>query len=138
VVLGGQGGTRSARLAAQYADEYNVAFRPLDATREIHDRIRRACEAAGRDPSTIVLSAGQVLCCGRTEAEIERRAAAIGREVAELRENGLAGTPAELLDKLGSFAAAGVERFYLQVLDLSDLDHLRLVAEEVQPLAAGR
>jgi alkanesulfonate monooxygenase len=80
-----------------------------------------------------VLSAAQVLCCGRDEAEIARRAAAIGREVAELRENGLAGTPAELVEKAGRFAEAGAARMYLQVLDLTDLDHLELVASEVAP-----
>ena len=66
-------------------------------------------------------------------ALIARRAAAIGREVDELRENGLAGTPTELLDKLAGYADAGVQRVYLQVLDLADLDHLRLVADEVLP-----
>jgi alkanesulfonate monooxygenase SsuD/methylene tetrahydromethanopterin reductase-like flavin-dependent oxidoreductase (luciferase family) len=55
-----------------------------------------------------------------------------------MRENGLCGSPAEIVDKLGRIADAGVERFYLQVLDLADLDHLRLVAEEVQPQAPGR
>jgi F420-dependent oxidoreductase-like protein len=138
IVLGGSGGPRSARLAATFADEYNVAFRPADVTREIHDAVRQACERAGRDPSTIVYSAGQVLCCGRDEAEVARRAANIGREVGEMRENGLCGSPAEIVDKLGRIADAGVERFYLQVLDLADLDHLRLVAEEVQPQAPGR
>lgn len=138
VVLGGRGGPRSARLAATYADEYNVAFRPVDDMRSVHDSVRQACERAGRDPSTIVWSAGQVLCCGQTEAEVARRAAAIGREVDELRENGLAGSPSEVLDKLGRFAENGADRFYLQVLDLSDLDHLRLVAEEVLPHAPGR
>mgnify|MGYP001546725434 FL=1 len=61
----------------------------------------------------------------------------IGRDVAELRENGLAGTPAELLDKIGQYAEAGAQRFYLQTLDVSDLDHLRLVAEQVMPHAPG-
>ena len=83
-------------------------------------------------------SAGQVLCCGRDDAEVARRAANIGREVGEIRENGLCGSPAEIVDKLGRIADSGVERFYLQVLDLADLDHLRLVAEEVQPHAPGR
>ncbi len=138
IVLGGAGGPRSARLATMYADEYNVAFRPIDVMRSVHDNVRRACEQAGRDPSTIVWSTGQVLCCGNTEAEVARRAAAIGREVAELRENGLAGSPSEVLEKLGRFAESGAERFYLQVLDLADLDHLRLVAEEVLPHAPGR
>ena len=138
IVLGGQAGPRSARLAATYADEYNSAFVPAETMREIHDRIRKACEDAGRNPSTLVYSAAQVVCCGQDEDEIARRAKAIGREVAELRENGLAGTPAEVLDKLGRFAEHGAERFYLQVLDLTDLDHLRLIAEEVLPHAPGR
>jgi F420-dependent oxidoreductase-like protein len=137
IVLGGQAGPRSARLAVTYADEYNSAFSPLPNMRATHDRVRQACEAAGRDPASIVYSAAQVLCCGQTEDELTRRAAAIGRELPELRENGLAGTPAEVLDKLGRLADAGAERFYLQVLDLSDLDQLRLVAEEVLPHAPG-
>ena len=78
-----------------------------------------------------------MLCCGADEAEVSRRAAAIGREPAELRENGLAGTPAEVIEKMGVFAELGAQRFYLQVLDLTDLDHLRLVAEEVLPHAPG-
>jgi alkanesulfonate monooxygenase len=138
IILGGQGKARSARLAATYASEYNVGFAAAKQTHEVHDRVRAACERAGRDPGSLVYSAAQVLCCGENDREIARRAAAIGREVDELRKNGLAGTPAELLDKLGDFAARGVDRFYLQVLDLTDLDHLRLVAEQVQPHAPGR
>ncbi len=138
IVLGGRGQQRSARLAVAYADEYNTAFVPVETMREVHDRVRQACDASGRDPGSLVYSVGQVLCCGKDEAEIERRAKAIGRDVAELRESGLAGTPAEVLDKIGTFVDAGAERFYLQVLDLSDLDHLRLVAEQVMPHAPGR
>jgi alkanesulfonate monooxygenase SsuD/methylene tetrahydromethanopterin reductase-like flavin-dependent oxidoreductase (luciferase family) len=85
----------------------------------------------------MVYSVAQVLCCGENEAEITRRAEAIGRDVAELRDDGLAGTPTEILDKIGRLADAGAERFYLQVLDLSDLDHLRLVAEQVMPHVPG-
>jgi alkanesulfonate monooxygenase SsuD/methylene tetrahydromethanopterin reductase-like flavin-dependent oxidoreductase (luciferase family) len=138
IVVGGKGGPRSARLAAAFGDEYNTSFVAADVMRDIHDGVRRVCERDGRDPSTLIYSSGQVLCCGRSESEVARRAAAIGREVAELRQNGLAGSPAEVLDKLGDLAAHGAERFYLQVLDLSDLDHLRLVAEEVLPHAPGR
>ncbi len=138
IVLGGQAGPRSGRLAAAYADEYNSSFVPVEVMQGVHDRVRQACERDGRDPATLTYSAGQVLCCGRTEEEVARRAAAIGREVDELRENGLAGSPAEVLEKLGRFADHGADRFYLQVFDLADLDHLRLVAEEVQPHAPGR
>jgi alkanesulfonate monooxygenase SsuD/methylene tetrahydromethanopterin reductase-like flavin-dependent oxidoreductase (luciferase family) len=137
IILGGKGGPRSARLAATYAAEYNAAFMPPTEMQETHDRVRQACERNGRDPKTMVWSTAMVLCCGRTEAEIARRAEAIGRDVAHLRETGLAGTPAEVLDKLGDLARHGADRFYLQVFDLLDLDHLRLVAERVLPLAPG-
>jgi alkanesulfonate monooxygenase SsuD/methylene tetrahydromethanopterin reductase-like flavin-dependent oxidoreductase (luciferase family) len=133
IILGGQGGRRGGRLAATYADEFNVAFVSASAMRHVHDSVRRSCEAFGRDPTELVWSVGQVLCCGRTEEEVARRARAIDREVAELRQNGLAGTPGEILDKLATFVDAGAQRVYLQVLDLSDLDHLRLVGDEVLP-----
>ena len=74
-----------------------------------------------------------MVCCGRDDAEVGRRAAAIGHEVAELREHGLCGTPEEVLAKLATYGAAGAECMYLQVLDLSDLDHLELLAEAVLP-----
>jgi len=72
-------------------------------------------------------------CVGADEGELARRAKAVGRDVADLRANALAGTPQEVVDKLGRYAALGSQRAYLQVLDLSDLDQLRLVAEEVAP-----
>jgi F420-dependent oxidoreductase-like protein len=137
IVLGGQAGPKSARLAAAYAAEYNAAFVPVDRMKATHDKIRAACESAGRDPASVVYSVALVLCCGESEAEIERRASAIGRDAAELRENGLAGSPSEVLDKIGRYADAGAERFYLQLLDISDLDQLRLVAAEVMPHAPG-
>jgi F420-dependent oxidoreductase-like protein len=130
LILGGAGRKKGAALAAKYADEFNVAFESLTATKEVLGRVRAATEATGRE---LVHSAAQVLCAGRDEAELGRRAAAIGRDLAELRENGLAGTPAELVDRIGEFAGIGVSRLYLQVLDLADLDHLELVAAEVLP-----
>ena len=77
----------------------------------------------------MVYSAAQVVCCGRTPDELAKRAAAIGREVDELRVNGLAGTPAEVGDRIAEFAGIGATTVYLQVLDLDDLDHLELLAE---------
>ena len=133
VIIGGRGGKRNARLAATFADEYNISFVSVEATKAAHGSVRAACEASGRDPAQLVWSAGQAICCGRSEQEVARRAEAIGRAPSELRQNGLAGSPAEVLERLGTFAAAGVQRMYLQVLDLSDHDHLRLVAEEVMP-----
>ena len=133
LIVGGGGPRRTPALAARYAQEFNAPFSSLQDTAAAFSRVRAACEDAGRDADSLVYSAAQVLCCGRDEAEISRRAAAIGREVDELRENGLAGTPDEVVAKALTFGAAGAARLYLQVLDLSDLDHLELVAAEVMP-----
>ena len=138
IIMGGSGGPRSARMAAAIADEYNVSFVPKETTREVHDRVRKACESIDRDPAALAWSAAQVVCCGRTESEIARRAEAIGSDAVDVRKNGLGGTPAEILENLEGFASLGVDRFYLQVLDLTDLDHLRLLADEVLPHAPGR
>ena len=133
VLIGGQGPRRTPRLAAKYADEYNVAFANLARTAAAYGRVREACTAAGREAGSLVYSAAQVVCCGRDEAEVARRAAAIGRDVSDLRANELAGTPAEVVDTIGRFAEEGTGRIYLQVLDLHDLDHLELLASEVLP-----
>lgn len=133
VLVGGKGTRRTPRLAARYAAEFNVPFEPAEENARLFARVREACEEAGRDPASLVCSSALVLCVGRDESEIARRAAAIGRDVAELREHGVAGTPAEAVDVLGRYAEAGAQRVYLQVLDLGDLDHLDLVASEVAP-----
>jgi F420-dependent oxidoreductase-like protein len=132
VIVGGKGKRRTPALAARYAAEFNVPFDSVETSRELFGLVRKACEDAGRAEEP-VFSNALVLCVGRDEAELARRAAAIGREVDELRENGLAGTPAEVVDRLGEYAAVGSSRAYLQVLDLSDLEHLDLVAAEVLP-----
>src|SRR6478609_1173592 len=133
VLIGGLGKRRTPELAARYADEFNLPFVDEATTKAQFARVREACEAQQRDPATMRWSNALVLCVGADEAELDRRAAAIGREKDELRENGLAGTPQEVVDKIGRYAALGAERLYLQVLDLADLDHLRLVARDVMP-----
>ena len=133
LVIGGGGPKRTPRLAATYASDYNAGFIGVDETRQRFEIVDEACRKLERDPKTLTHSIAQVLCVGRDEAELAKRAEAIGREVAELRENGLAGTPAEVVEKLERFAAAGTERAYLQVLDLADLEHLELAAAEILP-----
>ncbi len=133
IIVGGKGKRRTPALAARFADEFNIPFEPVEFCREQYDRVRAACEDAGREPDSIRLSAALVLAVGGSEEEFRRRAAAIGREPDELREHGLAGTPGEAVDLLGRYAEAGASRVYLQLLDLTDLDHLELVAGEVMP-----
>jgi F420-dependent oxidoreductase-like protein len=133
IIIGGVGAKRTPRLAARYADEYNVPFHKVEETGAAFERVRAACENGGRQCGSMTFSAAQVVCCGRDEAELRRRADAIGRSVDELRENGLAGTPAEIVDRIGRFGELGAERIYLQTLDLDDLDHLELLASDVLP-----
>jgi alkanesulfonate monooxygenase SsuD/methylene tetrahydromethanopterin reductase-like flavin-dependent oxidoreductase (luciferase family) len=129
VILGGWGARRTPRLAARFADEFNVPFHTLPDFRTQLDRVRGACEIAGRDPSTLRLSAALPACVGTSEREFERRATAIGRRPDELRANGLAGLPAEAAESAAAYGAAGADRLYLQVLDLADLEHLHVLAE---------
>jgi F420-dependent oxidoreductase-like protein len=133
ILIGGHGATRTPRLAARYAAEFNVPFGSAEDDARLFAGVREACEEAGRDPASLVYSSAVTVCVGKDDAEVARRASAIGRTPGEWRPADVAGTPAEVVDRLGRYAEAGAERAYLQVLDLSDLDHLDLVASEVAP-----
>ncbi|QMW67165.1 LLM class F420-dependent oxidoreductase [Mumia sp. ZJ1417] len=134
VLIGGQGARRTPALAARFAQEFNLPFTPVTEHRAKYDRVRAACEEIGRDPEELTYSSALVVCCGRDDAEIAHRAAAIGREVDELAENGLCGTPAQVAERIAEYAAQGSQRIYLQVLDLADLEHVALLGEEVLPV----
>jgi F420-dependent oxidoreductase-like protein len=133
IIIGGTGAVRTPRLAATFASEFNVPFHGVDDTAAQFDRVRAACESRDRDPSTMTFSAAQVVCCGADEAEVGRRAKAIGRAADELRANGAAGTPDEVVARLRALAEIGASTVYLQLLDLTDLDHIALLADAVLP-----
>ena len=136
LILGGSGARRTPRLAARYADEFNVPFESVRDSAAVFDHVREACEAAGRYPSSMIFSVAQTVCCGKDDAEFRRRAEAIGRNPEDFRDNGIGGTPGEVAARIASFADIGADRCYLQVLDLSDLDHLELLASDVAPQVA--
>ncbi|MBA9048699.1 MULTISPECIES: LLM class F420-dependent oxidoreductase [Streptomyces] len=136
VLIGGHGAKRTPALAAKYATEFNIPFASVEDSERQFGRVRAAAEERGRKGDDLVYSNALVACVGTNDAEVERRAAAIGREVDELKANGLAGSPAEVVERLGRYAAVGSGRVYLQMLDLDDLDHLELIASEVMPHVA--
>ncbi|MGO4692423.1 LLM class F420-dependent oxidoreductase [Glaciibacter sp. 2TAF33] len=131
VIVGGGGATRTPALAARFATEFNLPFPELADVARKFAGVRDACEAIGRDPRELAYSTALIVVAGADQAEFARRSAAVGREPAELREHGLAGTASEIIDRLGALEADGVECVYLQVLDLADLDHLEFIAREV-------
>ncbi|ETD32157.1 LLM class F420-dependent oxidoreductase [Williamsia sp. D3] len=133
IVIGGAGKKRSAALAAQYAAEFNVPFAPVEDVEAAFGRVRAACTDRGRPTDDLTYSAALVVCAGRSDAELTRRADNIGRGLDDLRRDGLAGSPDEIVDKIGTYAAIGATRIYLQVLDMSDLEHVEFIAETVIP-----
>ncbi len=138
IVIGGGGPRRTPALAARFAAEFNLAFPTLAFVPLQFGRVRAALERAGRPADDLVYSAAFVVCVGAGEPELNRRAANIGRDLGELRDNSpLVGTPDEIANRLGVFADAGVQRVYLQLLDMSDLDQLELFATEVIPRLPG-
>jgi F420-dependent oxidoreductase-like protein len=130
VIIGGHGAKRTPQLAAEYADEFNVPFGSLEVTRQMYERVAEACERLGRDAAgraPLVLSAAHAVACGRTEAEAQKRSEAIGRQPP------LYGTPDQVVEQIGQYAELGASRMFLQILDLSDLDHLDVIAADVAP-----
>ncbi len=133
VIVGGHGKKRTPDLAARFADEFNVPFAKIEDIPPAYERVRAASAAVGR-ATPPAFSAAAVLCVGRDDAEVRRRAEAIGREVDEMRENGgVVGTPEEAVDTIARYREAGATRLFLQVLDLADLEHVELVASAVAP-----
>ena len=133
IIVGGKGAKRTPALTARYADEFNLPFVGLEESGQQIDRVRAACETIGRDPDSLVYSNAHTICCGSDEAQVRRRAEVIGRPPDDLRANALAGSPDEVVEQIGRYAALGAQRVYLQVLDQHDLDHLDLLATEVMP-----
>ena len=134
VIIGGKGKRRTPALAARYATEFNVPFSPVDEVAVQFARVDEACTSIGRDPADLVRSVAQTVFVGRDDAEVARRGAAVGLGDDRLADLTLAGTVGAVVDALGTWRErTGATRFYLQVLDLADLDHLELIAAEVAP-----
>jgi alkanesulfonate monooxygenase len=137
VIVGGGGPSRTPRLAARYAAEFNTPFLPPAEAAAQFARVDQACEAIERDPASLRHSSALIVCCGTDDAEIARRAAAVGWSVDDLTTYGACGTPAQVAEKISTWGDAGAEVAYLQILDMDDLEHLELIGREVAPLLAG-
>ncbi len=133
IVVGGNGERRTPRLAGTYADEYNPVFIPVSEVAPRVERCRAAASQAGRDPDDVLISMMGGAVVGTDTASyrrnLERVAAAhpFGRtpeQVEEgLRKQGLPVGPAdEALEAVANLAAAGIERYYVQMLGPLDDD----------------
>lgn len=133
IVVGGGGKRRTPQLAARYATEFNIGFLPVEEVAAAYERVRAACKDAGRDSASLTFSVALTTVCGRDDAEVASRASAVDGDVESLRTSGLVGTPAQIVDRIGAYAAVGATRVYLQVFDLDDLAMIELIAHQVTP-----
>jgi alkanesulfonate monooxygenase SsuD/methylene tetrahydromethanopterin reductase-like flavin-dependent oxidoreductase (luciferase family) len=142
--MGGQAGPKSVALAARWADEYNTLFSTPDVCRKRRRTLERAFEKAGRSDLHLSLMTGCIV--GEGPRDVERRVrnvmqrsgqdgdvlAWVGAHASEW----VIGTVGEVVDRLGEFEEAGVERVMLQHLCHDDLDMVRLLGSEVVPRVA--
>jgi F420-dependent oxidoreductase-like protein len=137
IILGGQGGPRLARLAAAFADEFNLTSASTDGARTAFARMRNACADAGRDPATLRLSAMTGVLIAETDGELRDRIRQLleltgggsmdsDRWLTERRRRWIVGTPDEARERVEAFASAGAERIMLQDFLPRDLDMVRL------------
>ena len=139
ILVGSGGSPRSYRLAARYADEYNVSSADSpDLVRGIYADVDAACNAIGRDPATLTRSAMIGVLIGRDEAEVRERFAEMTRILgddadadwlAEREKRWIVGTPDRARETISAFAAAGVERIMLQDFNPWDLDMIDVIGE---------
>ncbi|HKW91276.1 MAG TPA: TIGR03560 family F420-dependent LLM class oxidoreductase [Methylomirabilota bacterium] len=141
LVIGGRGEQRTLRIAAEFADEWNVTRVDPAGFRHKREVLAKHCVAVRRDPETIARSLMIPLAIGRDRADVAQRIAAAravfpqmpDSEAAWREANFLVGTPDEVVASLREWDAAGVQRVMLQMLDQEDLAALELFARHVLP-----
>ncbi|ALJ18450.1 LLM class F420-dependent oxidoreductase [Microbacterium sp. No. 7] len=136
VVVGGSGPRRTPEIAARFATEFNIGFCSERVVAERIPVIRAACERIGRDPATMKISVALPTFAGATEADVARRAEAVGR--ADVRDGvNIVGGVDEIAAKVDRLRALGADRVHFQLLDLRDVDQVDFLGAEVLP-ALGR
>jgi F420-dependent oxidoreductase-like protein len=134
VIVGGGGPKRTPELAARFATEFNIGFRPESDIAEKFARVREACERLGRDPETLKLSVALTTLAAASESELEQRAANTGRTVDEMRGDvNIVGDRDEIVAKVERLAELGADRVYFQLMDLQDVSHVEYLGTEVLP-----
>jgi F420-dependent oxidoreductase-like protein len=139
ILVGGGGSPRSMRIAARFADEFNLSSSSPAQAREKFVALEAACRAAGRDPGTITKSTMAGVLIGRDDAELKRRTGDLlavfgngddGEEwLQERAQRWVYGTPDQARAQVAQFADAGTERIMLQDFVPWDLEMIDLMAE---------
>lgn len=142
ILTGGEGSPRGYRLAARWADEFNLSSTSPADSRQKQAALDDACRAAGRDPRTLTRSAMVGVLMGTNDADVDRRANALLAEFGQSGRSGrdwlnkrrsrwIIGRPDEARATVARFAEAGVERIMLQDFIPLDGEMIDLMAEEL-------
>jgi len=127
VIIGGIGAKRTPRLAARFAAEYNLPFGDVETAERQYGLVREACEKAGRDPATMILSHAITVFCDEDEASARARAEAVGL-AGPMLLTAAVGSPEQVAERLRQYADAGATRSYLQLLEMRNLEHVERLA----------
>jgi F420-dependent oxidoreductase-like protein len=142
LIVGGEGKPRSVRIAATWADEFNLVSARPERAPEVYERIRAACRELGRDPDELTYSAMTGVLVGESEGDVRDRVRAqlsiFGdsaesgeRWLAERRQRWIIGTAEQALERIEQFEAAGVQRLMLQNFLPRDLDMIRFMGAKI-------
>jgi F420-dependent oxidoreductase-like protein len=143
LIMGGDAGPRSCRLAATYADEYNVLSARVEEIRELKGRVTAACERAGSEP--IPVSVMVPIVAGRDRDDLNGRAQLVGRAVGvdpqellsrDPPDGWVVGLADEVADRLRGWAEVGVARVMCQHFAHEDLAFVELLGEVLAPRVA--
>ncbi|GAA5026018.1 LLM class F420-dependent oxidoreductase [Microbacterium fluvii] len=134
VIVGGGGPKRTPAIAARFATEFNIGFQPEDVVAEKFAGVQAACREIGRDPQSLTLSVALPTLAGATEADLARRAEAIGDSIDTFRGDvNITGGRDEIVAKVERLRALGAQRVYFQLMDIRDLDQVDYLGSEVLP-----
>lgn len=138
--IGGVNERHTVPLVARFADVWNVPTYGLDDWERVATALDRACEAIGRDPTSIDWSHQAVLVVARNDHALNDAREHAARRYAgpgwNLDVGGYVGTPSALVDHIGAMRERGVDRFVLLPADRGDGDMLDILAADVVPQLA--
>jgi len=147
IIVGGKGGPRIARLTARWADEFNTFGGTPGEVRGRFERVREAVDAAGRDQATVTTSLMTWVYVGKDERSVRERvergrqldpgAGSFDEFLTDVERDCIVGTPDRAAERLSEYAAAGVQRVFLNHSLYDDLETLELLARDVFPNVTG-
>jgi alkanesulfonate monooxygenase SsuD/methylene tetrahydromethanopterin reductase-like flavin-dependent oxidoreductase (luciferase family) len=131
--VGGRGPKRTPRIAAQYADGFNVPYLEPEDYRERLEALDAACDKLGRDPSTLAKTINLHFLMGADQASADRGRQRYAALPDSHRRGALLGTPAEAIDRIGTYARLGIDGLNIAFRPPVDWDSYRAFLEQVAP-----